>query len=667
MPRIRKKTTKRGTTNQREKIKHKAAETRKKNKKAAKKDTQWKSKQAKDPGIPNNFPYKDQILAEVAEERRRAAEEKERRKEERRAAKAQGAAQAESSDAEGSETAFDGVGSVDAALQRKAGKPRADAGAAADVEEEQVPVLLNRDLPTLGAVLELADVVVQVLDARDPLSYRSSHIEEAMGDKTVLYVLNKIEACPREAISSWAATLRSRHPTVIFRSASAFLSTTPEPTAKGKGKARADDAWGVDAVLAFLSQAAKKKGGDDPLVVAVVGVTNTGKSSFINSLLGKAALPTYNPSSTGTDSPTTTTHAQEVTLAIEGTQVRLIDTPGLAWQAPAGHSAEESERLRAQDILLRSRGRMERLKDPAPVVSELVARATREDLMLFYNLPAFAEGDPTAFLSGVARSHALIKKGGVPDLAGAARIVLRDWSTGTFPRYAVPPAPASAPSETAPPAEWYVKDNEILARLSMRKDLRKAAGLIRLITGKIEDRKVALDAPWRDSENSDDGESDADEDDEDEDEADGVDDDASVDLEEDSAGDDDEEDDEEEEEEDEEEEEPLPPIGKRKRGIAKASAPPPRPVKKVAFAADPKESKQARSKAGAAGSQAAARKLKQKADMPVKTKPAKAPAKKAKAAPTKIPAQKVANTASKKAVVPSGEKGEEAYDFKKFF
>ena len=61
-------------------------------------------------------------------------------------------------------------------------------------EEEEVPVLINRDLPTLQSVLEKADVVLEVVDARDPVVFRSEHVEKLVKDagKKVLLVLNKI-------------------------------------------------------------------------------------------------------------------------------------------------------------------------------------------------------------------------------------------------------------------------------------------------------------------------------------------------------------------------------------------------------------------------------------------------------------------------------------------
>lgn len=60
--------------------------------------------------------------------------------------------------------------------------------------EEEVPVLINRDLPTLQSVLDKADVVLEVVDARDPMMFRSEHVEQLVKDagKKVLLVLNKI-------------------------------------------------------------------------------------------------------------------------------------------------------------------------------------------------------------------------------------------------------------------------------------------------------------------------------------------------------------------------------------------------------------------------------------------------------------------------------------------
>jgi hypothetical protein len=144
---------------------------------------------------------------------------------------------------------------------------------------------------------------------------------------------------------------------------------------KGKGKARADNAIGVDSVLSLLGQFAEEKATGNPLAVAVVGFTNAGKTSFINSLLRKAVLPIYHLG-TSNDGPTTTTRAQEVTLEIASKTIRIIDTPGYSWMA-----VESGDSMRARDILTRSKGRIERLKDPEPV-GAFVAFLVYVDLVL---------------------------------------------------------------------------------------------------------------------------------------------------------------------------------------------------------------------------------------------------------------------------------------------
>lgn len=94
------------------------------------------------------------------------------------------------------------------------------------------------------------------------------------------------------------------------------------------------------------------------------------------------------------------------------------------------------------------------------------------------------------------------------DHAGAARIVLRDWSSGKLVRYTVP----AGLNGSSSPVEG---DEEVLAGLRMRKELRKAKDvmLVKLAAGEMDKRDVSLDQEWEEEENEDSGdESERDED-----------------------------------------------------------------------------------------------------------------------------------------------------------
>jgi nuclear GTP-binding protein len=64
----------------------------------------------------------------------------------------------------------------------------------AGVDEDEAPLLIDTTIPNTDTALQVADVVINVLDARDPLSYRSTYVEGTLGDTPLLYVLNKIGA-----------------------------------------------------------------------------------------------------------------------------------------------------------------------------------------------------------------------------------------------------------------------------------------------------------------------------------------------------------------------------------------------------------------------------------------------------------------------------------------
>ncbi|KAH7888107.1 P-loop containing nucleoside triphosphate hydrolase protein [Phlebopus sp. FC_14] len=580
MPRIRKKTSKRVNTHQREKIKHKVSQHHKKSKKQARKDkaagkiTQKKSK--KDPGIPNNFPYKDQILAEVAEQRREAAAEKQRRKDEKRAA----AAGIDVKDLETTQNADyidvdanDGQG-FDGIMSLRQAPASSVLSSKNSTEKQRMPAVPVSPGPsTLRDALQKADVLLHIVDARDPEAGISEGLMKEATGKAILLLVNKADTVPRESLAQWLVHLRSTYDVLPFRVSTAFMpSPTPfEPPTKKAKTGYADDAWGRAAVWTRLENFAKTKESDE-LVVAVTGVTNCGKSAVINSLLGVEAMSIYNVHSSTAKRPYTTMTAQEVVASIpgdEGRKVRFVDTPGLQYVRQEVSNEADMEEMRARDIMLKCRGRIDRLKDPLFAVSHVVSRADTQDLMLAYNLPAFAEGDPNGFLAGMARVSGLIKKRGVLDHAGAARIMLRDWSTGKFVRYTVP---RGATTSSSPDAA----DEEILLRLRNRKEMRKAGDvkLVKLQAGAADKRDVEMEEPWeedgnRAEEDEDDGDEDQEEEDENEKDGDEA---ASSEGEgatgsvgEESGGED------EEGEDSEEAPELLPPASKRKRTVSFAA------------------------------------------------------------------------------------------------
>ncbi|KAJ1308827.1 hypothetical protein OPQ81_004515 [Rhizoctonia solani] len=464
MPRIRKKTSKRGTTHQRSKIRHKVAESRKKRKKEAKKNPQWKSKHKKDPGIPNALPFKEEILAEIEASRRQAEEDKQRRKEVKKQPQPEPETRAETAPV-----------------------------AAITADEDTPPILIDSSLPNLGSVLDSAHVALYVLDARDPQTFRNAELERALMEKgkPIVVVLTKTDLVPREVLAGWIAFLREQFtgaPVVPFRASDAFIPTAGP--AKGKQKATPLESISKESLFSAL---AKHQSGKETRV-AVVGLTNSGKSTLLNSLLASASLPTYKPSiqqPKRATYQTTTEGAQPVQIG----EYTFIDTPGfgvIQFNAQPGGkkklSAEEVELSKAKDLLIRNRGSFVHWKETDAAAAWIVSRAKTQDLILHYNVPAFQPGDVNAFLGGVARARGRIRKHGALDLPDTARSVVRDWSLGTLPFYAVPPTSSTTTK---------VEDSTLEASLSL-KEFRAAprAWPVQLDAGELDQRSVELDVAY---------------------------------------------------------------------------------------------------------------------------------------------------------------------------
>jgi nuclear GTP-binding protein len=127
---------------------------------------------------------------------------------------------------------------------------------------------------TLHKVIDESDIVILVLDARDPEGCRSRLVEEEVRrreseGKRLVFVLNKIDLIPRANAQEWLQHLRHSTPTLPFKSASQHQRTNLSSST-------------APALVRLLK--AYKPSASQSVTVGIVGYPNVGKSSLINSL-----------------------------------------------------------------------------------------------------------------------------------------------------------------------------------------------------------------------------------------------------------------------------------------------------------------------------------------------------------------------------------------------
>ena len=274
-------------------------------------------------------------------------------------------------------------------------------------------------------VVQAADVILQVLDARDPLGCRVAEVERMVMEqggsgKRLVLVLNKIDLVPRPVIEGWLKHLRREFPTVAFKA-----STQQQRQNLGQGNSLSSDCClGADTLVQLLKNYSRSQNLKTCVTVGVVGYPNVGKSSLINSLKRSKVCRVG-------ASPGVTTARQEIHL---DRNIKLLDCPGIVF-------ADDSQQNHQQQMFLRNCLRVEQVEDPISPVGLILDRCDREQLMLLYQIPAFISTDQ--FLHHLATRQGKLRKGGLPNIEAAARIVLQDWNAGKIPYYTLPPSDSS--------------------------------------------------------------------------------------------------------------------------------------------------------------------------------------------------------------------------------
>jgi ribosome biogenesis GTPase A len=173
------------------------------------------------------------------------------------------------------------------------------------------PGHMHKAQKEIKEILPQIDVVIEVCDARLPFSSENPMITEIRGDKPLIKILNKSDLADPEKTKAWLAYLESQHNVKA-------IALTTENSAIAK------------SIPALIKKLVPNKDDDGKQINAVImGIPNVGKSTLINTLVGKAKAKVGNE-------PAVTKGQQRIRLE-EG--LYLFDTPGMLWPKIANENS----------------------------------------------------------------------------------------------------------------------------------------------------------------------------------------------------------------------------------------------------------------------------------------------------------------------------------------
>ena len=253
--------------------------------------------------------------------------------------------------------------------------------------------------------IKLVDLVIELVDARIPMSSRNPDIDELGKKKARLILLNKADLADERQNQAWMAFFEKKGYFVV------------RMDARSKAQMKPVNNVILDACKEKIERDRRRGIKNRPVRAMVVGIPNVGKSTFINSFAGRACAKTGNK-------PGVTKGKQWIRL---NKSVELLDTPGILWPK------FEDQSVGLKLALIGSiKDEILNIDEMSPELIKYLPYDYADALCERYSLDVCE--DPMKVLEGIAENRACIKKGGEPDLSKAAALILDEFRSGTIGR-----------------------------------------------------------------------------------------------------------------------------------------------------------------------------------------------------------------------------------------
>lgn len=250
--------------------------------------------------------------------------------------------------------------------------------------------------------LKVIDAVIELVDARIPVSSTNPMIAALLGEKPSVIVFNKADLADPAALELWKAYYRNRGRHVIALNSK--------------------DGRGIKQLIQAVHKMAEPKLAhwrarglkNRPVRTIILGIPNVGKSTLINRLAGRNVAKTA-------DRPGETKGKQWVHLS---DSLDLLDTPGVLW--PKLEDQRSAKRLAATGAI------SDAVFDMQEVVTELISELSvryPEALARRFKLDGLDE-DPALTVVRIGRNRGCVVAGGTVDMEKTYKLIIKEYREG---------------------------------------------------------------------------------------------------------------------------------------------------------------------------------------------------------------------------------------------